>query len=518
MTQIDYLVVGSGLAGLAFASLAARRGRRVTVLEAHSLPGGYGQTFSYGKGDRQFKFNAQLHYVWNCGPEQSVGRVLRKLGLDQEVTFESLDPLRFDRMRIPGLALDIPYNRDLLIERLAALFPAGADACAAFVREVFAVADELDRIPDNMLRAVPRIHRLLRVLRWRNATLGQVFNHFKVPREAQALIALQWADFMLPPRDVSFFAWVMLFVGYTRGASFPTHHFESVIDAMVRVVRESGGAVLMNHRVTNFIRENGRVAGVEVEEVDDNLATTGKASLLRAKHVICNMDPRRAGEMIGLGAFSPAVRQRLDYQPSVSNFMAYCVIEGLDPAAHGFGKNNLFHAEHIDLDLAFDDMVLRGDYSRPSFAVSIPTMMSPVHSDCPPGCHVVELLTAADHTRWQTLKNASTRAYNDHKKAVFDRMCEIVERDYLPGFRDHMVFKLLGSPSTNQRYCGSPSGGSYGAALIPSQMGPRRLGHDSSIPGLSFCNATAGYPGFAGTIWTGAHLYQQLEQDLVLAP
>ncbi|HMV65953.1 MAG TPA: NAD(P)/FAD-dependent oxidoreductase [Myxococcota bacterium] len=516
--HVDYLVLGSGLAGLSFAALAAHRGRRVVVVEAHEHPGGYGHTFSYGKAPKEYRFNAQLHYVWNCGPEQTVGRFLRKLDLDREVTFEPLDPLAFDRMRLPGLALDVPYDRELLIERLVALFPAHADACRGFVREVFAVADELDRFPTGLgpLAFASRLHQLRRVIRWRNATLGEVFSHFRLPAEARALLALQWPDFMLPPRDLSFFAWVMLFVGYTRGASYPTRHFEHVVDSLVRRVRESGGAVRTCHRVTGFVLEAGRVVGAEIEEVDADGAAVGPRFTQRAAHVVCNMDPRRAAEMIGLDRFSAPVRRRLDAQPSVSNFMAYCAVEGLDLEARGFGRNNLFHAEHPDLDATFDDMVLRGDYRRPSFAVSVPSLLTPVRTDCPPGQHIVEILTAADYSRWQTLKNASARAYADAKKAVFERICEVIERDHLPGFRDHLTLKLLGSPSTNQRYAGAPQGGSYGAALIPSQMGPGRLGADSSIPGLSFCSATAGYPGFAGTIWTGSTLYGRLESDRFL--
>ena len=57
----DYLVVGSGLAGLSFAALMAKAGRRVRVLEAHYHPGGYGHTFEFGKDGRRFRFNAQFH-------------------------------------------------------------------------------------------------------------------------------------------------------------------------------------------------------------------------------------------------------------------------------------------------------------------------------------------------------------------------------------------------------------------------------------------------------------------------
>ena len=70
--QPDYLIVGSGLSSLAFGALMAKAGKRVTVLEAHYLAGGYGHTFSYQHADDVYRFNAQFHYVWNCGPEETV--------------------------------------------------------------------------------------------------------------------------------------------------------------------------------------------------------------------------------------------------------------------------------------------------------------------------------------------------------------------------------------------------------------------------------------------------------------
>jgi hypothetical protein len=58
----------------------------------------------------------------------------------------------------------------------------------------------------------------MRVLQYRNDTLQAVFDRFSLPQAAQTLLALQWPDFMLPPQELSFFAWVMLFTGYQGGA------------------------------------------------------------------------------------------------------------------------------------------------------------------------------------------------------------------------------------------------------------------------------------------------------------
>ncbi len=510
--QPDYLIVGSGLAGLSFGALMAKAGKRVRVLEAHYLPGGYGHTFEVGE---RYRFNAQLHYVWNCGEGQTVHRFLSKLGLADEVSFEEYDSDGFDHMRMPGYALDIPYDLDELSDRLGGLFPRQAPALAAFVDEVRCTAEELDALPEP-IRVLPlafRLHRYTRLLRYRRATLQDVFDRFALPKEAQTLLALQWPDFLLPPERLSFFAWVMLFIGYTRGAYYPTRHFEHVIDSLVRVIEEHGGELCTGQRVIEFLAPPGGVRGVITEEVNDRGVPSGNTTEHLADSVICNMDPRRAAEMIGLDRFSPALRRRLDYEYSPSNFMAYCVVEGIDLTQHGFGRWNLFHSEQPDLNRVFHDMYARGDYTKPSFAVTTPSLLTSVGGDCPPGHQILEFLTVADYARFRDLNFADPRAYRAKKKEIFDAILDVMERDYVPKLRDHLVFSMTGSPTTNERFCGSPAGHSYGSNMTPQNIGPGRLDEQSSLDGLYFCNASSGYAGFAGTIWTGCRLYQRLSGD-----
>ena len=141
--QPDYLIVGSGLAALSFGALMAKAGRRVRVLEAHYLSGGYGHTFEMDG----YKFNAQLHYVWNCGEGGTVHKVLQRLGLADTVRFHEYDANGFDRMRIPGFALDIPYDYDLLIKRLQEQFPQDGHYIARFVYAVRDLSAAIDKLP-----------------------------------------------------------------------------------------------------------------------------------------------------------------------------------------------------------------------------------------------------------------------------------------------------------------------------------------------------------------------------------
>jgi all-trans-retinol 13,14-reductase len=502
--ETDYLIVGSGLSALVFAALMANSGKKVQLLEAHEFAGGYGHTFAMGK---HHKFNAQLHYVWNCGEGQTVSRVLKELGLDQAVTFEHFDARGFDHMRMPGYSLDIPYDSNLLIDRLSSLFPGSRESIRSFITEVNKTSQGLDALTSSnkTLEVIKNINPVASVLKYHRCTLQQVFDRFALPKEAQTLLALQWPDFMLPPDQLSFMAWVLLFTGYQRGAFYPTKHFEHVIDALVDVIEKQGGHILYRHQVENFIVHKTSVEGVRVRDlVSDQLKE------YRAKTVICNMDPGKAADMIGRDKFSSRVNKRLQYGYSASNFMAYCTVKDIDLRDHGFGKWNIFHSGGKDLNAAFHDMYVNHDFSNPSFAMSTPGFLTTDDSDRPQGEQIIEFLTVANYDYFKNLYITDKPAYRQKKKQILNAIIDTVERHYVPNFRKYLAFKITGSPATNERFCWSPQGNSYGADLTPENFGPGRLNYKSSLKHFYFCNASSGYPGFAGAFWTGAHLYQEL--------
>lgn len=502
--QADYLIVGSGLAGLVFGALMAKSGRQVRVLEAHELPGGFGHTFTMGKAH---KFNAQLHYVWNCGEGQTVNRVLKQLDLDQDITFERYDPDGFDHMKMPGYSLEIPSDSNELIKRLSALFPQDADKFQGFIGAVQKTSAGLDSLSSVMspFKLLKNAGDIACTLKYLKCTLQDVFDKFSLPQEAQTLLALQWPDFLLPPKQLSFYAWVMLFTGYQRGAFFPTNHFESVIDSLVGVIESNGGEVLYNHEVTAFIQQGSQVKGVHYR----NLSSHTEGEYL-ADNVVCNMDPRKAAEMIGMKHFSRGMRKKLNYEYSPSNYMVYCTVKGIDLRDYGFGKWNVFHSSHRDLNEAFSDMYERHHYSKLSFAITTPSLMTDDCSDRPEGQQVMEFLTVANYEYFKQLKETDERAYKKKKKEIFEAIIDTVEAHYIPNFRKHIAFKVTGSPTTNERFCWCPEGNSYGSNMTPDNIGIGRLNYKTSLDNFYFCNASSGYAGFAGTFWTGANLYQKL--------
>lgn len=507
----DYLVLGSGLAGLSFAALMAKAGKQVRVLEAHEFPGGYGHTFV--EGDK-YHFNAQLHYVWNCAQGQTVNLFLKKLGLVDTVTFEQYDAEGYDHMRIPGYALDIPYDQEQLCIRLDTLFPDHAQILRRFIAEVWRTSDELRTLPEQLSIPYVLSHALSNrhIIKYRKSTLQNVFDAFKLPLEAQTLLAMQWPDFLLPPKKLSFFAWVALFTGYSRGAYYPTHHFEQVIDSLVRIIEENGGEIIYQKKVTDFILDNNQVTGVKTIDTHDHK----EFYQFHGKDIVCNFDPKRSAAMIGMNKFSSSLRAKLAYDYSPSNFVAYCVVKDIDLSDYGFGRWNLFHSEQTDLNKVYDDMYDRADYSSLSFGVTTPGFLTHNKHDCPEGEQIIQFVTVANYHYFHDLKLRDASAYRKKKKQIFDAILDVMEQHYIPNLRDHLVFKMTGSPTTNESFCGSPEGNSYGSNLTPENFTASRLDHRTSLKNFYFCNASSGTPSFTGTIGTGCALYEKLTGDPVL--
>lgn len=106
----DVVVIGTGIAGLVCGAFLAKSGKRVLLVEQHSIPGGYCTSFKR-KG---FTFDAAVHHIGGCGRWSVVGRCLKILGI--EMDFYPLDPM--DHLIFPGFSIEIPADLDEYIARL----------------------------------------------------------------------------------------------------------------------------------------------------------------------------------------------------------------------------------------------------------------------------------------------------------------------------------------------------------------------------------------------------------------
>lgn len=503
----DTVIIGTGMSALSVGALLARRGERVLMLEAHDRPGGMAHTFQMG----DYRFCAQVHYIWGCQPRGTIYELLHKLGLEKEVTFELLDPDGFDRVILPGgRAVRVPYGFDRYAAHVGREFPGQLEPARRFLSEISRIHQEIEDLPDAPLtywRALTNCWRYRTLLANRNSTVKQVLDRCGVSPEAQAVFTANAGDLMAPPSELSIFPYAQLVCGYNTGAYYPTQHFQHLILRLVRYIEDHGGCVFYESPVTSIDVQRGQVRAVK----------TADGRIFGAKRFICNADPQAMAQVIGLEHFPRRDRRALDYTYSPSGMMIYLGLRGVDLRAHGFGNFNTWHLEQWDMDRAWREQTA-GDFSKPWIFMSTPTLHTGAHGLAPEGAHILEVATYMDYGYFKRLQDADYREYAHRKQEIATRLLDLVEERHIPDLRRYVELKVVGTPTTHADFCNAPQGNAYGSYFTPSQMGIGRLTAQSPFPNFWWCNASSGSAGIHGTTATGIALYQRLTGDRFFDP
>ncbi len=508
----DYVVIGSGMAGLTVGSLLARAGHSVCLLEAHDHPGGCAHSFPVGR----YTFCAAVHYIFFCGEGEPVHNFLKKIGLHETVTFTRLDPEGYDRFSCPSreLSFRIPNGLDKWADRLIDRFPPYHAGLRRFFRIIGDLVREMREMPfvlswTNALRIPVRFRTILTYRSW---TLQRLFDRLDLSPEIQAILATQVGDLGLPPERVSLVIYAGLLSSYGSGAYHPTKHFAHFIESVAAVIENSPGCAL---------EYGAEVCGFELEGQQVRAVRTRDGRRFRGRNFISNMDPRTCVGLIGPARFPRRFQKKVNYEYSVSSYTLYLGVKGLDLRDFGFGAWNVWHYPHLNLNRAYEAQSVEGDLSDPWLFLSTPTLYNPSeHPEsriCPEGEQILEAVTVCAYEPFRALRTSDRAGYRRRKKLVAERILDVLETHYVPGLRRHLVKKVAGTPATNERYLRAPRGNIYGSALTPANISFGRLKFLTPLPNLYFTGASAEFPSIGATVIGGSRLYTHLTGDPVNA-
>lgn len=502
--EYDYVIIGSGMSSLTIASLLSHAGKKVCILEAHDIPGGYCHSFKMG----EYHFCAQVHYIWGCGPGGYIYEFLKKIGLSDEITFELMDPKGYDHMILPdGKRVLIPYGWENLIESIDQHYPGQKENLRNFLNILSTIREQLHYFPSykkmRIQDYIKKGPKLLSLLKYMNKTLQDVFDETKLSKEVQAVLIANAGDMMAPPETLTVFAFAGLFGGYNTGAYYPTKHFKHYTETLAKFIKSHEGCdIFYETPVSKINIEKKKVVSLETEN--------GKTFI--GKNYICNADPQMISKMIGREKFPKKYLPALSYEYSPAGMMIYLGLKDINLREYGFGSYNIWHLTQWDMNKTWKEQK-DDNFENPWFFISTPTLHSDYPGTAPEGGHIMEIASYTNYDTFKAAKNRSEREYNIKKKQLADRLLDLVEKYYVPNLRKHIAVKVVGTSVTNEEYVRAPRGNAYGSDLTPSQIGLKRLKSDSPWSNFHWCNASSGFGGIHGTTSTGVNLYMQLTDD-----
>lgn len=286
--EYDAAVVGSGIGGLACASLLAHSDMKVLVAEKARLVGGYCHTYNW-EG-----------YPLNAGPTMLFGgeggvlnALFRRLGLEKEIPLRKLEWGLADGR----VALRLGLGLDDDMEKFSNKFPSCRDGLKRFASDLRRFRGELMDRPDFLSSPLPSnldeyheqfLRHPLSAL-WQNINFQAMLEDY-LPDEVPVALLGRLASLLGgDPQYFPAYEGARLLVSlFLDGMYYPAQHFSHLAERLAGLVRGAGGEVLTSCGVEEVLIQG---EGSKARPIGLRLAD---GSQIRSNVVILNVDPRRA--------------------------------------------------------------------------------------------------------------------------------------------------------------------------------------------------------------------------------
>jgi phytoene dehydrogenase-like protein len=509
----DVIVIGSGMGGLAFASLAAQlANKRVLVLERHFKLGGYTHTFERNG----YRWDVGLHYVGNLHPGAQVRNLFDKI-TDGNLQWKQM-PEHFDQFDYPDFSFPVPSNQKRFQSQLIQLFPEEESSIRRHFADVKNANSWLkSKVSEPMLSGI--LKPLMRLGSGRNEKLAlqstkeYLDRNFKSER-LKALVTSQWLDYGVPPSRSAFVMHAIVVQHYFDGAFYPVGGSKAIADSIVPVIKDHGGLCLTDHKVTEIIVENGTAKGVRVLQ---NKGRSAEEKTYYAPVVVS--DAGIAITYNDLLSNSPFHRP-LAPELSEETMSAVTLYLGLkrSPASLGFdGRNHwIFQGYDHDFDPHNSTALMEG---RPNICfLSFPSMKSGSTNELSKK-HTAEVIAPINFKAFAKWSDSNWKHrgddYEEMKKHISKILIDTVENKY-PGFAELIDFAELSTPLTNRDFLGHKFGALYGIPSTVENFREKSWDPHTPVRNLYLTGSdvvTLGIVGAAfGGLVTASHLYGGLSK------
>jgi phytoene desaturase len=439
------VVVGAGLAGLSAALRLAGAGRKVTVLERESVPGGRNgllkkDGYSFDTGPSVLTMPSLINDAFNCVGED----------MKDWLELTPLTPL-YRAFYADGSQLDVHADTNEMeaeiAKHISSTEAAGYRRYVEFVTKLYKyeMNDFIDRNIDSPLNLLtPNLARLIALGGFRR--LSPKVNQFMKDPRLQKVYSFQAMYAGVSPQQALAIYAVIAYMDSVNGVFFPKGGMHAVPRALAAAAQKHGVVFKYNTTVTNVEVSNGRAKAVITEA----------GERYECDAVILNPDlPVAYRELLGK---SPVTIKRLKYSPSCVTLLVG------SSKKYDFAAHHNIHFGH-SWDGVFDELIKKKQLmSDPSILVTVPTHDDP------------DLAPAGKHSYYILFPTPNLDSDIDWKKQAGpyrDQMIKTIEERGYAGFGDSIETEVMTTP-LDWKNQGMEMGAPFASAHTFFQTGPFR--------------------------------------------
>ncbi|OQZ02465.1 MAG: hypothetical protein B6D35_01025 [Candidatus Brocadia sp. UTAMX2] len=444
MPDYDVVVIGSGIGGLISAGILVSRGLKILLVEKNVNPGGYLSSFKRG----DFIFDSAVDCFSGVENGGLISNVLKLLGIDSQVHFVRVDPIRVSMF--PNLKVSVDSDINTYMDKLMAIFPSEAAAIRGFFKRASMVYDELQIAINKLVSGEFELNIINpNILKLMYSSYEELLVEYITDYRLKAVLSDRCTFVGLPPSKASAFSMIALMMSYFKfGAYRPVGGFQKLANVFIDGIRKNGGKAIFGTEVKQIILDKENYCtGVKCDN-DDEYTT---------RYIISNADFNHTFRSIMGGKYSSFARDMTEnIGSSTSFFIVYAGIRG-DAGKH----SSIGYYPSYDMEGFFSpDKAFKEDTTIGITIASIEDK-----SRVPEGCNTIVLHEMADGSRWDCIdKSRCTGAVL--KKA----------ENIIPGITDRIVVLDSATPQTLQRYTGNYHGAAFGWRQAPVFKGIKRCG------------------------------------------
>ena len=519
-THLDAIVIGSGIGGLTTASILAKSGKTVLVLEQHDQAGGCCHSYI----EKGYEFDVGIHYIGDVG-KQTFNKTLVDQICNGQLEWAPMD----DAYDVVSIGFDPKENRRYPLassqEKWARLLRKQFPSEHLAIYKFFKLINETksSALTLGALKLAPLwvswlviktglIHLFSNL--WRGhlkKTTYELIQELTDNKDLQTVFTYCWGDYGSPPKETHIMMQSMINRHYMNGAFYPVGGASEIAYNIIPVIERSGGKVMVRANVKEILHNGKKAMGVLVQKGKETYKIEAPVIISSAgvKNTIERLLPMEVAQKSYLSGVCKEIK---------NGIAAMNVFIGLNASVEELKlkKENIWAFSNNETCTEFGDyMKLNVEDVKsaevPLLFISFPSAKDPNWSNHPGRANkaTCALVTMANWEWYKQFENKTLRKrgddYDEIKNSVGDMMveqaCQLV-----PQMRHHIDYVEIGSPVTNKHYIASPKGEVYGLDHGKERFDPwmvARLRPQTDIPGLYLSGQDVFCCGFTGALFGG---------------